>query len=140
MDKINDGGPAFPLQSIGPDFAPGYAGMALRDYFAAKAMEAIINKAPLISIDSREGTLPEDYAEFERAMIRERTKKGLAVARQEGRVGGRRPKLKDQQSKELAKLVLSGQLTQAEAARLFCVHRSTVSRLLHRTRSEIANP
>ena len=80
------------------------------------------------------------FAEFERAMIRERTKKGLAVARQEGRVGGRRPKLKDQQSKELAKLVLSGQLTQAEAARLFCVHRSTVSRLLHRTRSEIANP
>ena len=32
------GGPAFPLQSIGPDFAPGYAGMTLRDYFAAKAM------------------------------------------------------------------------------------------------------
>ena len=80
------------------------------------------------------------FAEFERAMIRERTKKGLAVARQEGRVGGRRPKLKDQQSKELAKLVLSGQLTQAEAARLFCVHRSTVSRLLQRTRPKIANP
>ena len=39
MDKINDGGPAFPLQSIGPDFAPGYAGMTLRDYFAAKAMQ-----------------------------------------------------------------------------------------------------
>lgn len=32
------GGPAFPLQSIGPDFVPGYAGMTLRDYFAAKAM------------------------------------------------------------------------------------------------------
>ena len=39
MYKVNDGGPAFPLQSIGPDFAPGYAGMTLRDYFAAKAMQ-----------------------------------------------------------------------------------------------------
>ena len=38
MSTINDGGPAFPLQSIGPEFAPGYAGMTLRDYFAAKAM------------------------------------------------------------------------------------------------------
>ena len=68
MSKIEIGGPAFPLQSIGPDFAPGHAGMSLRDYFAAKAMEAIINKAPLIFMDSREGTLPEDYAEFERAI------------------------------------------------------------------------
>lgn len=34
-----DGGPAFPLQSIGPEFSPGYAGMSLRDYFAAKAMQ-----------------------------------------------------------------------------------------------------
>ena len=39
MTQIKDGGPAFPLQSIGPDFAPGYAGMTLRDYFAAKAMQ-----------------------------------------------------------------------------------------------------
>lgn len=40
--KGNRGGPAFPLQSIGPDFAPGYAGMTLRDYFAAKAIQALI--------------------------------------------------------------------------------------------------
>ncbi len=33
------------------------------------------------------------FAEFERAMIRERTSAGLAVARAEGRVGGRRKKL-----------------------------------------------
>ena len=36
-----DGGPAFPLQSIGPEFEPGYAGMTLRDYFAAKAMQGL---------------------------------------------------------------------------------------------------
>ena len=33
------------------------------------------------------------FAEFERAMLRERTQAGLDTARQEGRVGGRRPKL-----------------------------------------------
>lgn len=38
---IKGGGPAFPLQSIGPDFAPGYSGMTLRDYFAANAMQSL---------------------------------------------------------------------------------------------------
>jgi hypothetical protein len=33
------GGPAFPLQSIGPEFEPGYSGMTLRDYFAAKVLQ-----------------------------------------------------------------------------------------------------
>ena len=33
------------------------------------------------------------FAEFERAMLRERTQAGVDAARQEGRVGGRRPKL-----------------------------------------------
>src|SRR6266704_780012 len=37
------------------------------------------------------------FAEFERAMIRERTQAGLAVARAQGRIGGRRPKLGPQQ-------------------------------------------
>ena len=35
------------------------------------------------------------FAEFERAMIRERTSAGIAAARAEGRVGGRRKKLDD---------------------------------------------
>ena len=33
------------------------------------------------------------FAEFERAMLRERTRVGLQNARKEGRIGGRRPKL-----------------------------------------------
>ena len=36
----HNGGPAFPLQSIGPDFAPGYGGMHLRDFFAGQALTA----------------------------------------------------------------------------------------------------
>jgi hypothetical protein len=40
------------------------------------------------------------FAEFERAMLKERTKAGLDAAREEGRVGGRRPKLTPQQQLE----------------------------------------
>ena len=37
------------------------------------------------------------FAEFERAMLKERTKAGLDAARKEGRIGGRPPKLKPHQ-------------------------------------------
>ena len=47
------------------------------------------------------------FAEFERAMLRERTRSGLDAARKEGRVGGRRPKLNPQQQKEIVHLVSS---------------------------------
>lgn len=72
------------------------------------------------------------FAEFERSMMRERTISGLKAARQQGRIGGRKPKLKPNQQKEVIELVNSGQKTAAEAARLFDVHPATVSRLLHR--------
>ncbi len=70
------------------------------------------------------------FAEFERAMLRERTRTGLEAARLEGRVGGRRPKLSPQQQKEVIDLVQSGRKTGADAARLFRVHPSTITRLL----------
>jgi len=70
------------------------------------------------------------FAEFERAMLKERTKAGLDAARKEGRIGGRPPKLKLQQRLEIVKLVTKGRKTAADAARLFGVHPATVSRLL----------
>ena len=72
------------------------------------------------------------FAEFERAMLKERTKAGLDAAREEGRVGGRRPKLTPQQQIEIRKMVSKGSKTAADAARLFKVHPATVSRLLAR--------
>ena len=74
------------------------------------------------------------FAEFERAMLRERTRNGLDAARREGRVGGRRPKLKTHQRQEIMHLVSSGQKTAADAASLFNVHPATVSRLLQGTK------
>jgi DNA invertase Pin-like site-specific DNA recombinase len=72
------------------------------------------------------------FAEFEKSMLKERTKAGLDAARQEGRIGGRRPKLSPQQQAEIRKMVSKGRKTAADAARLFKVHPATVSRLLTR--------
>src|SRR6266852_5865643 len=70
------------------------------------------------------------FAEFERAMLRERTRAGLESARDEGRIGGRRPKLLPPQQTEVLKMVTQGKKTAADAARLFNVHPATISRLI----------
>jgi len=44
------------------------------------------------------------FAEFEREMIRERTKARLNAARKKGRIDGRRPKLRPGQHKDIAEL------------------------------------
>lgn len=80
------------------------------------------------------------FAEFERSMLRERTRIGLDAARKEGRVGGRPPKLTDYQQQEMVWLVNSGTRTAAEAARLFQVHPSTVSRILKLHSAKIGLP
>jgi len=70
------------------------------------------------------------FAEFERAMIRERTKAGLITARAEGRIGGRRHKLTDAQRKEIQDMVTSGRKTAAQASRIFNVSSATICRVL----------
>ncbi len=62
------------------------------------------------------------FAEFERAMIRERTKAGIKTARDEGRIGRRRPKLTPEQKLETLRLFKSGEKTASDIARLFRVH------------------
>lgn len=70
------------------------------------------------------------FAEFERAMIRERTTAGLSAARAEGRIGGRRKKLSHAQRTDIIDNVLSGRKTGAEMARLYKVSQPTVSRIV----------
>lgn len=77
------------------------------------------------------------FAEFERAMIRERTKAGLDQARAEGRVGGRRPKLDARQRAEIADSVSSGRKSAAEMARIFGVSQPTVSRIIAERRASL---
>ena len=75
------------------------------------------------------------FAEFERAMIRERTSAGLAQARKEGRVGGRRPKLNPTQRADVIENVQSGRKSAAQMARLYGVSEATVSRILSAARA-----
>jgi len=75
------------------------------------------------------------FAAFERAMLKERTKAGLDSAREEGRIGGRRPKLSPQQQAEIRTMVSKGDKTAADAARLSQIHPATVCRLLARPAS-----
>jgi DNA invertase Pin-like site-specific DNA recombinase len=74
------------------------------------------------------------FAEFERAMIRERTRVGLREARAKGRVPGRKPKITVEQKKEIIEAVSSGRKSAATMARLFHVHPATVSRLMAQER------
>jgi DNA invertase Pin-like site-specific DNA recombinase len=78
------------------------------------------------------------FAEFERSMVRERTRLGLLAARERGRVGGRLPKLTAHQRAEAIKMVNSGDKTASEVARLFSVHRSSISRLMAQARLQRA--
>jgi DNA invertase Pin-like site-specific DNA recombinase len=75
------------------------------------------------------------FAEFERAMIRERTSAGLAAARAEGRIGGRRKKLDAGKRREIAESVIAGRKSGADMARLYNISQPTVSRIVAQYRS-----
>ena len=76
------------------------------------------------------------FAEFERAMIRERTRAGLKIAADKGRKEGRKPSLNEDQKADIADNVLSGRKTGAEMARLYKVSQATVTRTVAQARLE----
>jgi DNA invertase Pin-like site-specific DNA recombinase len=69
-------------------------------------------------------------AEFERALIRDRTNAGLAAARARGRVGGRPKKLSDKQIEAARILIAAKTLTMEEIAKQYGVSRGTLYRSL----------
>ena len=71
-------------------------------------------------------------AEFEADLIRARTREGMKVARDKGRLRGKQPKLSPLQESHLVELHRGGQHTSADLAELFGVARSTVYRALQR--------
>jgi DNA invertase Pin-like site-specific DNA recombinase len=68
--------------------------------------------------------------EFQRELIVEGTREGLAAARARGRTGGRKPSLAPAQVKHARKLYAEGGHTVAEIAALFGVSRQTIYRSL----------
>ena len=70
------------------------------------------------------------FAEFEREIIRERVKKGLAHARANGRIGGGRYKLSSDERMEAIRLIRDKGKSQGYVAEKFRIDRSTVSRMM----------
>ena len=74
-------------------------------------------------------------AEFERELIRERTRAGLQAAKVRGRSGGRRKRLTADQVRQATKLLGDPECNVAEVCRTFGVHRTTLYRNVRDYRS-----
>jgi DNA invertase Pin-like site-specific DNA recombinase len=75
------------------------------------------------------------FAEFEVDLLRMRTREGMTVARDKGKLRGKQPKLSAQQQRELVRMHDTGEYSIADLAQVFSVSRPTVYRVLERTRS-----
>ncbi|BBO86710.1 transposase (plasmid) [Desulfosarcina ovata subsp. sediminis] len=69
------------------------------------------------------------FAEFERALIRERQREGIALAKQRGAYRGRKKALSSERVAELRRRVTAGE-KKAQLAREFCISRETLYQYL----------
>jgi DNA invertase Pin-like site-specific DNA recombinase len=76
------------------------------------------------------------FAEFEVDLLRMRTREGMAIARANGKLKGKQPKLSARQRVHVLNLVQTGSHTIAELAELFSVSRATIYREIARARRE----
>lgn len=77
-------------------------------------------------------TFISGLAEFERRLLSERTKQGLAAARKRGKKLGPPTKLSDEQVRTAKEKIEAGETTAAKIAALYGVHPSTVARSIQR--------
>ena len=75
------------------------------------------------------------FAEFEADLIRLRTREGMTIARDKGKLRGKQPKLSDRQQRELCRMHATGECSISDLAELFSVSRPTVYRTLNRRHS-----
>lgn len=73
-------------------------------------------------------------AEFERDLMSQRTREGLALARQRGRLRGGTPKLPAAREKHLVRMFDAGDTAVGEIAQIFGVSKATVYRAVQRAR------
>lgn len=96
---------------------------------------AVIVMSPELDTRSKEGRLMvaimSGLAEFERDLLIERTREGVAHARAEGRVAGPKPKLSSEQVRLARKAVVDGESV-SSVARSLGVSRQTVYRAMER--------
>jgi len=76
------------------------------------------------------------FAEFEADLIRLRTREGMAIARANGKLRGKQPKLSEKQQKELCRMKETGGYSISDLAELFSVSRPTIYRCLQRAEAK----
>jgi DNA invertase Pin-like site-specific DNA recombinase len=74
------------------------------------------------------------FAQFEREIIVERIKRGLAHARANGKIGGGRYKLSPADQMEAIRLIQVEKMSQGQVAHVYKVDRSTISRMMTEVR------
>jgi len=109
-----------------------------QDLHVRNARHSLDHRQGLVELGRMMMQMVGSFAEFKRAMIRERTSAGLAIARAEGRVGGPRKKLDTVKRREIAESVITGRESGAEMARLYGVSQPTVSRIVAQHRDSEA--
>jgi DNA invertase Pin-like site-specific DNA recombinase len=67
------------------------------------------------------------FAQFERELIRERQREGIAIAKRAGKYGGRKPSLTTERAAELRRMIGTGR-SKAALAREFGISRDTLYR------------
>ncbi|MDN5746187.1 MAG: recombinase family protein [Nocardioidaceae bacterium] len=75
-------------------------------------------------------------AEFEADLNRQRTMEGLAIARAQGRLNGKPPKLNERRTKKLLQEYEAGTSTVAQLADDYAISRATVYRTIKRARAQ----
>ncbi len=81
------------------------------------------------------------FAEFERSLIRERIKEGIAVAKQKGKYKGRKPLLDSAKAAELvARDRANGQKHRTALAREFGISRETLYQYLRTNQATVSQP
>ena len=76
------------------------------------------------------------FAGFEVDVIRLRTREGMSVARAQGKLKGRQPKLSSMQQRQLRRMHETGEYTITDLGELFSVSRPTAYRTINRTAIE----
>ena len=73
------------------------------------------------------------FAEFESDLIKMRTREGMKFARAKGKLRGKKPKLSEEQHRELRRMYDTGDYSIGDLADIFTVSRPTIYRTLKRT-------
>ena len=76
------------------------------------------------------------FAEFERELIRERTKAGIAAAKERGVVFGRHHGIPESEQPKMMRLWYSGKYTKSELAKMYSVHISSIKRTIRRNEAK----